>query len=259
MFLRKLFSTKNKFTWVLVDLLIVIVGVYCAFLIQRYSENVKNDKERNRIIKALKYEAEVLRYLMTEASAGMAKYADQLEKVKNVQYSDFSNYRFIEPQYDYQTLHYALNLQNPQIIDFELHQLLQAMEVEIRKLEHTERLITEVSANFRRLPPKLSKDSEAFLLLQSQNVDNFERFQMFIRDRGNISKILLETSIAALAVINKHLGPEQTKAIEKKLMLQNAEYFGSEELSVEIGKALFPHFTEEELREIYREGRSRKE
>lgn len=59
MFLRKLFSKDNRLTWVVIDLIIVIIGVYCAFAIQSYADNQKISQERDRVLTALKYEMEV--------------------------------------------------------------------------------------------------------------------------------------------------------------------------------------------------------
>ena len=102
MFLRKIFSANNKLLWVLVDLFIVIIGVYCAFLMQNYAEQSKNAKEQDKVLTALKYELEFFRYRMFETSLGMQ---GKLRGLKEIQakgsYDYFSDYRFIEPQYDY--------------------------------------------------------------------------------------------------------------------------------------------------------------
>ena len=234
--------------------MIVVIGVYCAFLIQRYAENVKSAKERNRIVTALKYEIEVFRYQMSQTSIGMANYHKELEGVREKEaYRDFSNYRFIEPQYDYQTLQYALNLENSEIIDFELYKLLQSLLVEIRKVEHTERLLTDVAAHYRSVPASLSRDSESYLLMHSENMDLFDRFIIFIEDRANGAARIYDASIQCLAEIDAYLGNDAAKQIEKKLIKQGAPAFGSKEKAMILGRQLFPKFTEEELGELYDE------
>ena len=254
MFLRKLFSSKNKFLWVLIDLLIVIIGVYSAFLIQQYSENVKSDKERDRIITALKYEIEVFRYQMTERSSYLVDYHEEMNAVLAEQkYRDFSNYRFIEPQYDYQTLQYAINHQNQEVIDFELFNLLQSLLVEIRKIEHAERLLTEVAGKYRRIPPSLPDKSEANMMLRSQNMDHFKRFVIFAGDRAEFAARILDASVKCLKEVDDQLGLEAAKKIEEELIRRQAPAIESEEVAVQMGLLFFPKFTEEELRAIYQD------
>ncbi|WP_370090031.1 hypothetical protein [Ekhidna sp.] len=253
MFLRKLFKAENKFTWVLVDLLIVIIGVYCAFLIQSYAEQEKNEKEKDRVITALKYELEAFRFQMTEFSLGMISYAQELSStLKEGDYANFSDFRFIEPQYDYQTIQYSLSLQNPEIVDFELYNTLQSLFVEIKKMEHVERLITETSRRYHTLPSNLSKQSPEYKLAWADNYDNFNRFVTLINDRGNIAKRIAIASENALPLINDRLGEKKAKAVEKDLITQNLDKVKSEDEAVFLAKKLFPDFSEEEIRQLYR-------
>ncbi len=254
MFLRKLFSTKNKFIWVLIDLLIVIIGVYCAFLIQNYAENEKNLKERDRVITAMKYELEAFRFQMTEISRGMAGYAKQLSAFQQQgTYGNFSDYRFIEPQYDYQTIQYALSLQNSEIIDFELYDVLQSLFVEIKKIEHVERLLTETSRRYRSIPGNISNETTEYKLVWTDNFDNFNRFVTLIGDRSSISGRIAEASVEALPLINARLGYEKSHAIERELLLENMDIARNEQEAVFLAKQFFPNFTEEEIRQLYRE------
>lgn len=253
MFLRKIFSSDNKFTWVIIDLFIVIIGVYCAFLIQNYAENEKNAKESDRIITAMKYEMEAFRFLMSEISAGMSADARRLYGILGEsRYTDYSNFRFIEPQYDYQTIQYALNLQNSAIIDFELYNKLQSLFVEIKKIEHAERLLTETSRRYKTLPTSLDKSSNEYILTWAENYDNFVRYVTLVEDRAGISGRIAISSTDALEIINERLGPK-AKEIEKELILGYAVNFDNEEQAIFLGKKYFPNFTEEEIRQLYRQ------
>ncbi|MEP0984871.1 hypothetical protein [Ekhidna sp.] len=254
MFLRKLFSSKNKFTWVLIDLLIVIIGVYCAFLIQNYAEQEKNEKEKNRVVTALKYELEAFRFQMSEISLGMTSYAQQLSStLSKGDYANFSDFRFIEPQYDYQTIQYSLSLQNSEIVDFELYNTLQSLFVEIKKVEHVERLITETSRRYHTLPSNLDKETSAYKLAWTNNYDNFDRFVTLIEDRGSIAYRIATASENALPLINNRIGETKARAIEKELIINNLDMAKNEDHAVMIAKKFFPRFTEEEIRQIYRE------
>ncbi len=260
MFLRKLFSSKNKFAWVLIDLVIVIIGVYSAFLIQSYSQAQKNKNDQERVLTALKIELEYFRYRMFETSMGMRADVREFEATRaNSSYTDFSDYRFIEPQYDYQTIQYALNLQNSELVDFELYNALQSLFVEIKKVEHVERLLTETSRRYETIPEGLKKTSEQYIIMDARNKDNFTRFITSIRDRGQISGRISVASQDALQLINSLLGAEKTKEVERKILFDNAQYFETEESAVQLGMRMFPNFTEEEIRSIYQEWEKSKE
>lgn len=253
MFLRKLFSSDNKLTWVLVDLLIVIVGVYLAFMIQSGAEHRKDQREADKVLTALKYEMEFFRYRMYETSLGMQSMARELkESNEDGSYRNFSNFRFIEPQYDYQTISYALDLQNTSIVDFELYDALQTLFVEIKKIEHVERLLTETSRRYRSIPFALDAKSTEFQIIEMENRDNFNRFQTLINDRAEISARISKASASSLPLINQRLGTVKTRSIEKAIMREHLDIFENEEEAIAVGKKLFPHFEEKELLELYR-------
>lgn len=210
--------------------------------------------ERDRVLSALKYELEAFRYRMTQNALGATNYGQQLQAtLKEGSYANFSDYRFIEPQYDYQTIAYSIALQNTEIVDFELYNVLQSLFVEIKKIEHVERLITETSRRYRTLPENLSKETPDYKLAWTGNYDNFGRFVTLIDDRGEISARIASASEGALPLINSRLGDEKSRAIEKKLVIQNLDLVRNEDEAVFIGKKFFPRFTEEEIREIYRD------
>lgn len=253
MFLRKLFQGNNKAGWVLIDLLIVIIGVYCAFLIQNYSTNQQNKKEEDRILTALKYELEQFRYTMFQVATGMGNYSRELSKTASENtYSNFSDFRFIEPQYGYQIIEYSLNLQNTDIVDFELYNSIQGLFVEIKKMEHVERLLTETARRYISLPEGLPKSSPEYQVRWAENYDNFNRFTVLIRDRAEIAARVATASADALPIINDRLGPEKTKEIEKEILLSNIDLARNEDEAVQIVKKFFPNFEEEEVRELYR-------
>lgn len=254
MFLRKLFSFQNKFVWVLIDLVIVVVGVYCAFLIQNYADQQRNQKDQVRLLTALKYELEVFRFTMTGISQGMSSKRIELEEVRaQGRYGNFSNFRFIEPQYEYQTINYALGIQNDGIVDFQLYQALQFLYVEIKKIEHVERLLTETSGRYRSLPQNLGPKEEAYQLRWTDNYDNFGRFLIYIGDRGSISSQIALASEAALEIVDARLGPEKTRELEQEIISKNIRQVAeTEEEAVAIGKTFFQHISSDEIRELFR-------
>lgn len=253
MFLRKLFSSENKVVWVFVDLLIVIVGVYCAFLIQQNAEQGKTAKERDKIFSALKYELEIFRYTSTQIYLGQT---NQLAKWRNVKssgsYINFSEWRFIEPQYRYQIIEYSLQIEDSDIIDFDLYNALQQLFVEIKKVEHTESIITATASAYKYFPPGLSESSEAYKLIDSENTRNFDRFLQISNDRVSTMNLVRDRTIDVLAILNKLIDPEKKKSIEEDLIIEHIdELVDSEEEAVVGVNQMFPGFTEEEIRIMY--------
>ncbi len=256
MFFRKMLSSNRKLVWVFIDLLIVIVGVYCAFLIQNYAEDNKNNKERARLLSAVKIELEVFRYRMYQTSLGMTAETARLREVQSKNaYINFLDYRYIEPQYDYQTIQYALNLQNSEIVDFDLYNALQSIYVEVKKIEHVERLLTATSRKYRSIPTNFEKESASYKLLDTENRDNFVRFITLIQDRAESSGRIAAASVKVLPMINEFLGEKTAKAVEREIIINNLNLVKSEDEAVSLGKQLFPKFTEEEIRAIYKEGK----
>lgn len=255
MFLRKFFSKNSKFNWILVDLVIVFIGVYGAFAIQKYADDQKTAQERERVLSALKIELEFFGYRMYETSLGMD---GMLSNLKNTQekgeYSNFSNFRFIEPQYDYQTVQYAINQQNSEVVDFELYNVLQSLFVELKKIEHVERLLTDTSRKYRSIPENLAL-SEAYYLLQAENLDNFNRFVTLVADRKEISGRIAIASRESLPIINERLGQEKAREVERQIIADNAVFIPNEEEAVKLARRFFPKLPEEEIRQIYREAK----
>lgn len=254
MFLRKLLSADNKLTWVFIDLLIVIIGVYCAFVIQNSTEIDRSAREQNRVLTALKFELEQFRFTMGQVAIGMGNYGSTLQiQLEDNSYSDFSDFRFIEPQYAYQIVEYALNLQNPEVVDFELYNRLQALFVEIKKMEHVERLLTETSRRYRSMPEVLRPEDQQYQIIWTENSDNFRRFITLINDRRDIASRVSSASAEALPIINERLGEDRVKAIETEIITSNFAIANDEDHAVGLVRTFFNSFSEAEIRTLYRQ------
>lgn len=252
MFLRKLFSSKNKFAWVIIDLVIVIIGVYSAFLIQSSAENRKLEVEKEKIMSALKFELEFFRIEMP----GRGSYSEgQAKEWKTIldsgKYVDLMSWRFIEPQYNYQVIEHAINHQNSSIIDFDLYDALQRLFVEIKRIEYAERLMTQVAMEFQTIPSNFSKETEVYSQMWAGNYDSFRRMIQFMYDRSGNQTRLGEESSAALELVNNRLSVKRRKEIEREMIVNNLHRAKSEDQAVGLVKQLFPDFEEKEVREIY--------
>ncbi|WP_424962127.1 hypothetical protein [Ekhidna sp.] len=247
-------SSRGKWAWAFVDLLVVIIGVYIAFLIQSSAAAEKDKKEKEKVFTALKFELEHFRLQMP----GMSGYvAGEVEKYLAIRrdgdYASFTDWRFIQPQYSYQIIEFAIGIQNTEIVDFELYDALQKLYVEIKKLEHTESLIMETSMRYQTIPTGLSKSDPLYQITWANNYDHFGRFITFMNDRARILQAVADESQSALPIINEELGQEKTKEIETQFILSNAKRIQSEDQAVVFAKKIFPDFTEEEVRQLYRQ------
>ncbi len=250
MFLRKLIASSNKLTWVLIDLLVVIIGVYTAFLIQSYAQDQRVEKEKERIYSALKYELENFRiFLPGRSSYTSGKVSEWTEVYKNDSYIDFSNWIFIEPQYTYQIIEYAMSIEDNEIVDFQLYNKLQKLYVEIKKLEHAEQLIMQTSLKYQSVDDRLSSTQSI-----ERRLDNLDNFKMFIRFSDSRASTLLQVakwSGEALFILNDRIGPAKRKELERALIKSQIKSLGPKDRAVPAVKQYFPEFSESELEELF--------
>jgi hypothetical protein len=252
MFLRKLFKSDSKLKWVFIDLIIVIIGVYTAFLIQSSAQGNANRREQEKVFSALKYELESFRIMMPKFQTFMQNEKQKLDSFHVADtYSNFAGWRYIQPQYSYQIVEYAINLQGNEIIDFQLYQMLQDLYVEIKRLEYTETRLEEISRRYQTIPATATKGSAEYELIFSVNMDNFKWFRMFAADRAAILGRVAEASANALPMINERLDEEVRRKIERDIIEKNMGWMNSFEDVVKQMKPLFPDFTETELSEIW--------
>jgi hypothetical protein len=254
MFLQKLIKANSKITWALIDLLMIIIGVYCAFLIQRYSELERTRNEEERVLNALKIELEQFRFSMPQFASYMDDYLKKIGDDKEV---NFSGWRYSEPQYAYQIIEYAMNLENSEIIDFSLYDNLQRLYVVIKQLEHTERSINQTSEKYRALVPELSNNHAENLARRADNETNLRWFKIYAKDRSSGLKRVAKVSEESLKSINERLGLEKQKEIERKMILSNMNKAANVDEAIGMVKQFFPNFSEEEIQELYKESQGK--
>ncbi|MEL7118970.1 MAG: hypothetical protein AAFO07_06000, partial [Bacteroidota bacterium] len=171
------FLTQRRFQAILLELVIVFIGVYLAFLLNSYQENQKSQKEADKILSTLKIELEYFRIQFP----GRATYQyDERMKwdslAKEDSYIQFYNWRYVQPQYDYSILEYALNTQENSIVDFELYTSLSQLFERIKQLENMEITITNIGLEYRDVSNRITNIEE----LKSFR----ERVQFFIQNYG---------------------------------------------------------------------------
>lgn len=259
MFIRKLFKIGDKAKWLALELVIVFIGVYLAFLFQNYNETVKVSKERDKVFKALKYELEAFRVKMPGMSSYMyGRRGEYLAKIEEDVYVDFADWRFIEPQYEYKIVEYAINLENTEIVDFQLYDRLQALYTVLKRLEHAERLMMETAQNYRGLPLGLASDHSEIRARHIDNMTNFKRLVVFMGDRaGNLQRVA-QRSEECLELINAEMDQGQRKEIESELIASRIDLYDTIEAFVEDAQKAFPDFSKEEVESIYKKAKEGK-
>lgn len=257
MFLRKLFKSENKLVWVFIDLLIVVLGVYCAFLIQEYATYEKTQKEKEEVISALKYELEFFRIQMPGQAWYSNNQATKWLEIKNEgNYYDFSSWRYIEPQYNYQVVEHGLSIQNSDIISFELYLALQEVFKQAKRIEHIEGTITQLGLRYQSIPSQAKKGTIEYEIIWSRNYDDFGRLISNMLERSQDQGLLAEKSQLALAIINEQLKPSTKKKIEESLIIEYIDdLVDNEDKAVKVVGKAFPDFTEKEIRLMYQKAK----
>ena len=246
----KIFS-KQGVKFLLLELVVVFLGVYLAFLFQSYSENQKLESEKEKIMIGLKNDLEYFRIFFPGLSANMKgtiKEWDEL--IENEKYRDFSSWRFIQPQYDYTVVEYALNV-GAEVIDFDMNSDLSKLYTELEKLRQAEELITEIALTYKAVPANLERTAEV-QLVHANNLLNLERLRNRAVDRVGIMDRIAELSAQNLVRVNNEFSPKELKEIEL-LLISKRDIPDNEQEKQFYFRALkeyFPHFTDEEIKKV---------
>lgn len=179
----------------LIDLLIVVTGVTIAFLLGSWNEYTKAEVERKKVINSLRAELHALDSLfpsMAEYQVKVVTHWDSLLAKNEV--GDFYGYRFIQPQYNYAVIEYALN-SSSNVVDFTLHQKLLELYRFIKMLEQTEVYMTELALQYQ---PALDN-----LLVKERNIFLLSRFKVFSKDRASLLQEISRQAKSVLEVLGE--------------------------------------------------------
>ncbi len=248
------FFSKNGFKFLVFELIIVFLGVYGAFLFQNYSEQRKTDAEREKVLVGLKQDLEYFRvYFPDFGNASITK--EWRATLQQEEYlNDLYEWRFIQPQYDYIALEYALAA-DADVIDYEINAGIAAIYRELRKLEHVETMLNDLGMKYQSIPDGNRNDPDIQLAIQNNRL-NSVRFINRYEDRESIMLRIAAMSAEQLERINEQFSPEKRKEIELELIRENVRAHSEKEVQFYLGvlKELFPNLSEEELRSALEEG-----
>ena len=243
-----LFS-RQGIKFLVLELIIVFLGVYLAFLFQNYSANKQVETEQTKVLIGLKEDLEYFRLFFPGFSSNAERLVQNWNEVySSNSYADFSTWRFIQPQYDYSALEYALNA-DADIIDYELNSIIAEVYQELQKLRHTELLITEIAMSFQAVPTTGSEQG-AIAMIEAQNLQKFRMFIDRSVDRHRIISRIAEISNKVIPSINERFDVEELKAIELELIAKQIKLSGITQVDEYLPLLLqyFPNLNEEEIR-----------
>lgn len=174
---QTLFRNRITIAKPFIDLGIVITGVTVAFLLNSIHESRKEDAEQQKVINSLYQELQEIQKFFPS----MATYQQNNNRIWDsllVQHTigDFHQYYFIQPQYNYTVIEFAIETRNSDIVDFALHQHLLLLYKRIKMLEQTETYMTTIALQFEAQ----EKDSNT-----PQNLFLFKRFIGFGKNRAH--------------------------------------------------------------------------
>lgn len=203
----------------LLELVVVFVGVFLAFEFNNFSENQKVKSEKEKVMTSLKKELDVIGLSFGNMGAYQKSKAQEWDSLlRNKQLGDFYDWRYIQPQYNYAVLEYALNTRDARIVSFELYEKLVKVYRELKKLEHAENLMTEWGGQYKMLPLDVDTTSITYQNRAADNRFAFYKFTRFANDRANIMSDLPKSAREALELINSNFTSKLRFELEKEVL-----------------------------------------
>ena len=250
-FYKSLLGFRN----IILELFIVFLGVYAAFLLNNHSENQRVKAQKKKVMSSLKQELEQMRaFYPGQQSYQLNVIKDWQKKLNNGQVGDFYTWRYVQPQYNYTVVEYAINTRETGIINFDLHNQLLKVYAGLKQVEYAEEKMTALAIEFHPLYIKpdvpLSPEQK---LIYDKNRFLFSKAITFSRDRANILGRIAVKAEKALEIIDKNFSEEELKELEKELLVKTFI-----DIEDEINKAIikekvteiFPKMLEEDIQEI---------
>ena len=162
----------------LLDLSIVISGVTVAFLLNNWNMKKSERAEKEKILNSLQAELkEITRYFPSMEVYQQSKSKEWDSLLNRNQLSDFYQYYYLKPQYNYAIIEYAIETRNSEIVSFELYEKLLILYKHIKMLEQAETYMTDVALAYQS-----TQKGESITF---QNLFLYKRFIGFSKNRAN--------------------------------------------------------------------------
>ena len=238
---------------ILIDLLVVVCGVYMAFYLSDSSEQFKINKRSERTLRSLKIELEQMRVFFPGQAGYMNSEIQRWDSLyQEGQWIDYYNWRYLQPQYNYTVLEYAINERETDVLDFTLYKSLLDLYRNIRQLEESERYMTELGLEYT-IGVFQPSDDPAIQRLRDQNLFHFLKFIGFARDRASSLMQVADLATISLDQINKKFSKRELVDITVEMiqvLVSRSNINFTPEIVEEILQSDFAYFTEAERETI---------
>jgi hypothetical protein len=188
----------------LTELLVVFLSISVAFALNNWNESKKENLEKLKVLRSLQNELLFISDLFPE----MAEYQKMINKewdslMHQGSLSDFYNYWYLQPQYNYSVLEYAIATRNSRIVGFELHEELLKIYNDFIRLEEAETYMTNIALEYQPVPEK-----EKEKLIAERNKFLFQKFMVYGKTRARLLREISELSDEISPIITKQLNNE---------------------------------------------------
>ena len=246
------FFKRDGIKFLLLELIVVFLGVYLAFVFQNYSANKQIKTEQEKVLIGLKEDLEYFRFFFPGYAVNAKKLVRDWNEVHaQNSYIDFSDWRFLQPQYDYTAVEYALDA-DADVINFELNSAVAEVYQELEKLRHVETLMTELAMTYTVVPPDL-RSQPTGKLASANNLLNFRRFIDRANDRAEILERVADLCSVVLPKINDRFSSKKLTEVELAIVTNQVQIMNPQQLDSYLPMIMefFPNLTEEEIRAAY--------
>ena len=253
-FYKSLLGFRN----IILELFIVFLGVYAAFLLSNHSENQRIKAQKKKVMSSLKQELEQMRaFYPGQQSYQLNVIKDWQKELNNGQMGDFYTWRYVQPQYNYTMVEYAINTRETGIVNFDLHNQLLKVYAGLKQIEYAEEKMTALAIAYQPLFIQEGESlSPAQKLIYDKNRFLFSKAITFSRDRANILGRIATKAEKALDIINQSFSKEELKKLEKELLIKtfiDIEDKIDKTVIRETVTKVFPKMLDEDINEIIEE------
>lgn len=189
---------RLDFVAIAVELLIVFIGVYLAFLLAQFDQGRRMDERRDRVLGLLKegvvYYEELFSGFVLYHDSHNASFREDLDKGV---IQDYADQTYVAPQYPIEVVNYLITSESFDVFDAELYLPLTSYANALERIMYVEEKLTELAEGFN--PAAASSDDP---VLRESQLQNAARYLRYMDLRRSISGELARKSSELLALID---------------------------------------------------------
>ena len=182
-----------------VDLIVVFIGVYLAFIFAEYQQDLQKQKETKKIISLLQIGVSRLEGSFSGAVGYHEQYAENF--TTSLETGEIPHYGFqtyVAPQYPIDVIKYISTSESYELFDLDLYVLLTEYSGAVQRIMYVEKRIVELADKYQPLP---AETDPQYQQMYRQQLHNAKRYLQYMNMRGEIAGRLATMS----AALNKML------------------------------------------------------